>query len=1310
MTGDVAAIDSLEGLTPHQQETAQLLRDTYQHYLAGSELEKSKIKEKESKVAALDRIVREQAFTVLNRLTALRMSEARGFLTESLTNGYESKGFKLFHSIAGTSLGETGDAYRHYLLSIFDEFALDLSALFDRFSEQGRLFPSTPALLELLRLVNDDEIAPLWNEDETIGWIYQFWNGRDEIDKMRASSRTPRNSREMAVRNQFFTPRYVVEFLTDNTLGRTWYEMTQGNTKLVNECEYLVRRPNEVFLVKGEQPPKQRTTEGLSQEELLDQTVYIEHRELKDPREIRMLDPACGSMHFGLYCFDLFERIYDEAWDIELSLGSEVFIRDNNTQALTTIYQDKVEFLTHVPRLIIENNIHGVDIDPRAVQVAGLSLWQRAHNSWQQAGVKPQHRPQILKSNIVCAEPMPGEKELFQEFTAQLKPTVLGQLVEVIFDKMQLAGEAGTLLKIEKEIEDAVAGAKAKWQRQERVLNQFPDLAKVAKQQNEIAFDISGINNDSFWLKAEQKILDALAEYASSASAQMSGQKRLFVADIAKGFAFIELCKNKFDIVLMNPPFGDPSNKIKKYIDLNYRKTKGNLLANFVERSTTLVVKNGLIGAITSRTCLYLSSMTDLREKVLNNEFNVDLVADFGDGVLDAMVETAAYTIRNESLPTIFYRLLVEDDKEKSLKDLVQGMSTLNKNIFCIELKQFRNLNEAPYAYWIEPKTLPKFNLESINETVCSVKVGLQTGDDFRYLRNYWEVPHNSINDSWFYYSKTDSAIAWHSPIKLVVNWSNSGYEIKNFEDGKGKIRSRPQNLEVYKSAGFSYMNRSCRIVPYIVPRGCIPSAGRSQVFPFEGKELEALIICASNVGSAIARFRGEMFARPKFQAGMIQNLPYAEIPENVKAVISSDMNRQILTSKEYYQTDETTLDYCGVANLLAKVEPKTEFTSLLGIKNEKLVASAYGLSELEYDQLQLDLQQAVSLRKNQDDDLVDDLNKSSASKYLSYIVGRAFGRWVDEISTPQIGNDLYAELPPYSPAFDNDIGDKDSYNKYIFDLESETSLVNLAKEIVDRDEELVSKAFSLLSVNDWHEYLSKPTKFFDSHYNQYSQNRRYAPIYWPLQTLNGSFSVWVYYHKLNNQSLLSCVNDFVEPKLDEVTNELFNLKSEKNRSANDETLIDNLTNSNHELRGFRDELYRLAKFWLPNLNDGVQITAAPLWRLFQHRAWQKKLKQTWDRLEDGEYDWAHIAFSTWPERVLKKCHTDRSLAIAHNVENDLWHEIEVIRGRSKESVMEWQPKSFSSAELYSYVKDKITTDDRLKLYRSNHANSKGGA
>jgi hypothetical protein len=205
---------------------------------------------------------------------------------------------------------------QRYLFCLFDELAVDLGVLFDRRSPHALLFPREQALLALLELINDPEIEPLWAEDETIGWIYQYYNDPLERKKMREQSAAPRNSRELAVRNQFFTPRYVVEFLTDNTLGRIWYEMTKGQTRLKEQCRYLVRRPTEIFLNPGEDAPcipensESNTQNPKSQEELLRDPVHIPHRPLKDPRSILMLDPACGSMHFGLYAFDLFEALY----------------------------------------------------------------------------------------------------------------------------------------------------------------------------------------------------------------------------------------------------------------------------------------------------------------------------------------------------------------------------------------------------------------------------------------------------------------------------------------------------------------------------------------------------------------------------------------------------------------------------------------------------------------------------------------------------------------------------------------------------------------------------------------------------------------------------------------------------------------------------------------------------------------------------------------------------------------------------------------------------------------------------------------
>jgi len=858
IAGDVTALENLAHLDDVRRETARILRVTLAHYQASSPGAADK--------DLLERIVREQAFTVLNRLAALRMAEARELLIESVAAGYSSKGFQLYARLAGTGLGETGDAYRCYLFSVFDELALDLAVLFDRFSPMGRLFPRESALLELLKLLNNPELADLWAEDETIGWIYQYFNSKEERKQMRDASAAPRNSRELAVRNQFFTPRYVVEFLVDNTLGRLWYDMTQGATALKESCQYLVRRPTEVFLSReyvklweqihpgiakalqgdfSELPAKpcwddlqalalsingyelapilgledcgdlandrrqqyqqtgkwegdsielwiclffeqrrwrhfgyspeddqeawpeilalyqalkaqlQDSDSELSQAELLKQPVYIPFRPLKDPREIRMLDPACGSMHFGLYAFDVYETIYKEAWDkgaiapedfgyraepaichetvrpdssksprsnyshqliqfedAEIALAAEPdggdgvladkpYLIESSTQfrvpcrfrvklselnyqkaleerlftkkagetlireteawcfeELPAVSREEAfaEFQRQIPRLIIEHNIHGVDIDPRAAQIAGLSLWLRSQKSWQAQGLKPKDRPQIKRSNIVCAEPMPGEEALLSEFietrlSATAEQQLVGQLVRQVFAAMTLAGEAGSLLQIEREISDDIQAAKQQWlNRPEGEQLKLLELEANRPRQQSLPLSVKDITDDRFWLKIEDEIYTALERYAATAEGAGRFQRRLFAEDAVRGFAFIDLCRKRYSVMLMNPPFGAGTMTAKNLLTKTYPRTKNDVYAAFVERGLQLLEVSGNLGAITSRTGFFLSSFQKWREEILLKEAQPTVFADLGYGVLDAaMVETAAYCLSKVS-------------------------------------------------------------------------------------------------------------------------------------------------------------------------------------------------------------------------------------------------------------------------------------------------------------------------------------------------------------------------------------------------------------------------------------------------------------------------------------------------------------------------------------------------------------------------------------------------------------------------------------------------------------------------------------
>jgi hypothetical protein len=225
---------------------------------------------------------------------------------------------------------------------------------------------------------------------------------------------------------------------------------------------------------------------------------------------------------------------------------------------------------------------------------------------------------------------MPGSPEMLEEFVATLKPDLLGELVKTVFDKMQLAGEAGSLLKIEEEIRTAIDTARREW----------------LKQQDDLLTRKDG-SQEEFFDTAEQQVIDALRAYAEQADAD-SYQRRLFADDAARGFAFIDLCRKRYDAVVMNPPFGEWSAQFKAESKRIYPASYNDILAAFVERGGDLLASGGRIGAITSRTCFFLSSFSRWRDDVVLKALHPELLVDLGHGVMDAaMVEAAAYVLGN---------------------------------------------------------------------------------------------------------------------------------------------------------------------------------------------------------------------------------------------------------------------------------------------------------------------------------------------------------------------------------------------------------------------------------------------------------------------------------------------------------------------------------------------------------------------------------------------------------------------------------------------------------------------------------------
>lgn len=525
--------------------------------------------------------LRDAAFTTLNRFVALKMLEARDLVQECITKGEQSAGYREFFGMApGLPLLAESAGYRLYLESLFDELSTEVKVLFDRRDPSSVLWPKRATFEQLLEILNTTELVRVWGEDETIGWVYQFFNGQDERKKMREESLAPRNGRELAVRNQFFTPRYVVQFLTDNTLGRIWYEMRGTKTVLAERCEYMVRKPDEEFAPRAK----------------------------KDPRDMRVLDPACGSGHFLLYAFNLLLSIYEEAYADPESPRSEA-----TGKRLAEDYASLDTLRKAVPGLVLAHNLHGVDIDPRCVQIAQLALWMRAQKAYRDFGIGHAERSQIRRSNIVVAEPLVADDQITKEFVAKLGDVELGRVFTSLVESLRLAGDMGLLLRVEK-------------------------LVKASRKQGEL------------FAPAEERIRATLDRFVREDATATNTRRRLFADDAAHGVALLGVAETKFDVVLMNPPFGSGSARAKKDLEKAYPWTKIDVYAAFVERGIELLTSHGRLGAITSRTGFFLSTFQRWREDILLKTAPPAVFADLGAGVLDsAMVETAAYCLEATS-------------------------------------------------------------------------------------------------------------------------------------------------------------------------------------------------------------------------------------------------------------------------------------------------------------------------------------------------------------------------------------------------------------------------------------------------------------------------------------------------------------------------------------------------------------------------------------------------------------------------------------------------------------------------------------
>ena len=646
-----------------------------------------------------------------------------------------------------------------------------------------------------------------------------------------------------------------------------------------------------------------------------------------------------------------------------------------------------------------------------------------------------------------------------------------------------------------------------------------------------------------------------------------------------------------------------------------------------------------------------------------------------------------------------FLRLLTESSKAEALMDACNHLRRGESDSRCFEVTSglFDPVPGKPFAYWVSESVRQTFTrFLAFDDGERTVKQGLATADDFRFVRLFWEV----ASKSWISFAKGGAYAPFYADVYLVVNWASDGAEIKNNLNEKGGIRSnvwmlRDTAANYFLKSGLTWTLRSqLGFGMRVMPAGCVFGHKGPASFSGHDDPEELLALLAITNSRAFGLLVSLQMAVASYEVGVIQRTPVPLLTASQRKQFA-DLARRAWSLK---RTADSVTETSHAFVLPAALRGPTGCDRSIALKIEigeihaaidAIAFDLYGFSKEDREAVNGTVGYDEVADADEDDEGSEAL-LPSIDGLLSWAAGVAFGRFDLRIATGE--RPLPPEPEPFDPLPAKSPGMLlDGAAPYHV---HDGILVDDRGHLHDLSH-LVEEVFGRVNApvpDDVRRWLRK--EFFAFHLKFYSKSRRKAPIYWPLATASGSYTLWVYYPSLSSQMLYTAINDFIEPKLKQIGGDVMVLRSKGSaRSRDDEKHFETLQTFELELIELRDTLLKLAPTYKPNQNDGVQISAAPLWQLFRYKPWQKVLKDTWAKLEKGDYDWAHLAVAYWPERVLRKCHQDRSLAISHDVEHLFWLEVQVPVKRGKkttgETKLEWQPKELTDAELNALVQVK---------------------
>lgn len=760
-TGQLTSIENIPAEYHSERKRMDTVREVF-------------ISETGTPALAYEKLVEELTFTLFNRLAALKVMEAHTLFPEIITQR-ETHGGRSFAHLAWLEQNSDQRAEEaEGLVAFMEEQFTNLAAEIPLFSPTHpyHLLPTAIELSGIISAFNQVETdtqveTDIWRSDDVLGWLYESYNNQKKADHKASGDKTEYN--KVSIQSQVYTPRWVVKFLVDNSLGKLYLEMfPDSNIK----TKYKIANA-----------PATQT------------------RERKPLTQIRLIDPATGSGNFLLYAFDLF---YDLYLDQIENYGASY---DENK----------------IAKLIIENNLHGVDLDDRAIQLAQLGLYIKAKR--RKRSIRIDH------FNVVSSDfylpPYAEVQDLFESNTDMDEKQK--EIIRDIWTDLQQAYKFGSLIRLEEKLSIQLHGLKQQFDRTQ--LSMFDENTLANYEQF----------RDNFFANLQRAVEQNAARQGSS----------FLNTKTQDAITFLQLLTQKYDVAVANPPYTDSADfgaELKIFVDANYRqpyKFNSNLYATFIKRCCEIVDESGKVAIVHPPTFMYIKTFEDVR-KYMVEHLHISLFVEWGYlGMFNptARVDSAMYILEKnkKNTPTQFIKLndIYEGKRYDAFvvayDDLIENRP--NKHNISLPQSKLKIIDSWPFIYWISAGFRDKFSENSLGNTV-DIRAGIQTSNNNRFLRLWWEVnPNDIISDKdndrgekrWALYSKGGPYNKWDGNLWCVVDWKNDGIYLQNY------LQSCGQDLhaqDYYFIKGLTYSASGSKGASFrVLPDHCLFDIGGSSIF-----------------------------------------------------------------------------------------------------------------------------------------------------------------------------------------------------------------------------------------------------------------------------------------------------------------------------------------------------------------------------------------------------------------------------------------------------------------------------------------------